>query len=75
MTMKITVDLNNEEIVNMVIRNYTEEVLKMSLEVKQQFLVRNGLAGVVDNSEPPMPDPQNAGDSPTVDLSNPVPPH
>ena len=73
--MKITVDLNNEEIVNMIIRNYTEEILEMSLEEKQQFLVRNDLAGVGDDNEPPMPDPRIAGDPLTVDLSNPVLPH
>jgi len=69
--MKITVDLHNEEIVNIIIRSYTEEVLEMSLEEKQQFLVRNGLADVVSD-DLPMPNPADILKPPTVCLCNPI---
>jgi hypothetical protein len=63
----------NEEALNIIIKNFTELILKGTLEEKQKFLVDNGLASYEEvNNEPPMPDPTKAGDPPTVDLSNPV---
>src|SRR5947209_3263941 len=88
--MKFTISprlLENEEALNIIIRNFTQQVLEGTIEEKQKFLVDNGLSSYTeenkeekvdwdhtesDNNEPPMPDPGNAGKPPTVCLCNPI---
>ena len=41
----------NEEAVNTIIKNYTESILENSLEEKQKYLVRNGLAQIVEKCD------------------------